>query len=360
MLKTICVEVIAGLIEHLGKSIFQFNNILIDSRKIEPGDAFIGIKGRNTDGNLYATEALKRGASFVVVDNDEIYRGLNGNKILVRDSFRALKSIGAFYLENYDGLTVAITGSAGKTSTKELLYTVLSRKFQVYRNYKNYNNALGLALCSANLDMGSDIAIFDCGTNGKGEILELSNYLLPDITIITNIGYSHIGHFGSLEEIAKEKLSIIEPLTVQELWINNSDYKKYNHLIDKLVHVKTFAYKKDLNANIYIDKLEYVNNKIHFNVCYKNRTRQYILNHFFTHLAYDALPAIALAIDMGIPEKLICESLAQYIPLSGRGCMINIDNITIVDDTYNASYDAIIASLNILSIRNEEKIVILG
>ena len=360
MLKSISVDALEGLINYNCDNLVQYSNIVIDSRIVKKGDVFIGLKGLHVDGNEYACEALKNGAISVIVDNEDVYEKLDNNKILVSDSFKTLKNIGEFNIKKFDGLIIAVTGSAGKTSTKELIYTILAEKYSVYKNFKNNNNALGLALNCANLELASDVAIFECGTNAKGEILELACYLLPEISVITNIGYSHIGRFGSQEALAEEKLSIIAPLSVRELWISTGDYIKYGHLIDKRINIKTFSHKPDNNANIYINKMEYKNNKIYFNVAYNNCLYRFRLNHFFKHFTCDALPAIALALEHGLTEDLINKGLSKFNPLTGRGQVKSLGNITVVDDTYNASYDSIIASINSLYLLDDKKIAILG
>lgn len=360
MLKNISVDALEGLINYNCDNLIQYNSIIIDSRIVKKGDVFVGLKGARVDGNEYACEALKNGASFVILDNEDVYKKLNNKKILVSDSFKTLKSIGAFNLKKFGGLTIAITGSAGKTSTKELIYTILTEKYSVYKSFKNNNNALGLALNCANLDLDSDIAVFECGTNAKGEIFELANYILPEISVITNIGHSHIGKFGSQEAIAEEKLSIIAPSSVHELWISTSDYIKYGHLIDKRINIKTFSHDYDERAKIFLNNMEYKNNRLYFNVAYNNRLYQFVLNHFFKHFVYDALPAIGLAFEQGLTEELINTGLSKFNPLTGRGHVKSLGNITVVDDTYNASYDSIISSIDSLNELSGRKIAILG
>jgi UDP-N-acetylmuramoyl-tripeptide--D-alanyl-D-alanine ligase len=360
ILKSIYVKNIDGLIDYRNDDSFNYNNMVIDSRILAKNDAFVGLKGIHVDGNEYALDALRKGASFIIVDDENVYRKLYSKKILVKDSLKALKNIGSLNINNFNGLKIAVTGSAGKTSTKELIHTILSEKYLVYKNFKNNNNALGLALNCANLDLNSDIAVFECGSNSKGEIKELSKYLLPHIAVITNIGYSHIGRFGSIEELAKEKLSITIPTSVKELWINLDEYSKYKHLIDKKINIKTFSYNPHKEAYICINKVELVDNEIHLEVLFNKMVYQFKLNHFFIHFAYDALPAIGIAFDHGLNESLINKGLLEFVPLTGRGQIISYKNLKIIDDTYNASYDSIIAALNSLSLLKGHKIAIIG
>jgi UDP-N-acetylmuramoyl-tripeptide--D-alanyl-D-alanine ligase len=360
MLKSLCLDRVDGLIDYNTEGLLSFNNIVIDSRIVSKNDAFVGLKGEHVDGNEYAFEAYKKGASFSVVDNREIYSKLIGNKVLVRDSFNALKSIGLINIRKFDGLIIAVTGSAGKTSTKELISIILAEKYKVYKSFKNNNNALGIALNCANLDLESDVAIFECGTNTQGEISALANYLLPRTVVITNIGYSHIGRFGTIEKLAEEKLSITSPLSVKELWINIDDYTKYRHLIDDRIDVKTFSYVKNGDAYLYINNIEQEEDKVSMSVVYKGSEYRFSLNHFFIHLAYDALPAIGIAFGHGLDSKLINKGLAQFEALAGRGQIISFKNLRIIDDTYNASYNSIVAAINSLSSLKGIKVAILG
>ena len=360
MLKSIYVENIDGLIDYRNNNYFNYNNMVIDSRILAKNDAFVGLRGIHVDGNKYALDALRKGASFIIVDDEDVYRKLNDKKILVKDSLKALRSVGTLNINNFNGLKIGVTGSTGKTSTKELIHTILSEKYLVYKSFKNNNNALGLALNCANLHLDSDVAVFECGTNSKGEIKELSEYLLPHIAVVTNIGYSHIGRFGSFEELAKEKLSIIMPSSVKELWLNLDDFSKYKHLINNKINIKTFSYKPHKDAYICINKLEFVDNKVHLEVLFNKRLYQFKLNHFFIHFAYDALPAIGIAFDQGVNESLINKGLLEFVPLTGRGQIIPYKNLKIIDDTYNASYDSIIAALNSLVLLKGFKIAILG
>ncbi len=202
----------------------------LDSRNANRHSMFVAINGENVDGNDYAQNALTlrkddtgatgaTGATVAIMDNPEKYDTVAGNKILVNSSEEFLKEYGRQRLQlfrkasNYHtgGLIVAITGSYGKTSSKDMAYTLLA-SLNPSKNLHNNNNALGVALTAANMDMTSQIALFEVGSNNPGEISQLSHYLQPHISIITSIGNAHVGNFGTVQDVANEKLSIIDAM----------------------------------------------------------------------------------------------------------------------------------------------------
>ncbi len=199
----------------------------LDSRNTSRYSMFIAIKGEKVDGNDYAQDALtlrkdatgSTGATVAIMDNPEKYSKVKGNKILVDSSAEFLKEYGRQRLQlfrkasNYHtgGLIVAITGSYAKTSSKDMAYTLL-QSLNPSKNMHNNNNALGVALTAANMDLTSQIALFEVGSNNPGEISQLSHYLQPHISIITSIGNAHVGNFGSVQKVADEKLSIIDAM----------------------------------------------------------------------------------------------------------------------------------------------------
>ena len=135
MLKRIYVDNIDGLIDYRNNNYFNYNNMVIDSRILAKNDAFVGLRGIHVDGNKYALDALRKGASFIIVDDEDVYRKLYDKKILVKDSLKALRSVGTLNINNFNGLKIGVTGSTGKTSTKELIHTILSEKYLVYNFY---------------------------------------------------------------------------------------------------------------------------------------------------------------------------------------------------------------------------------
>ena len=184
--------------------------IQLDSRQIKQGDIFVAIKGQKNDGNDYAIDALNNGASLAIVDNIKYVNSSNDKILYVKSSVEALKYLGQYYLINSNIQTlIGITGSCGKTTTRTWINDILSKNIETCSSIKNFNTIIGLPVCLSNIKSSTEIGIFEIGTNKTGEINELSAYLNPNIGIITNIYEAHIGMFNSIEELANEKISII-------------------------------------------------------------------------------------------------------------------------------------------------------
>ncbi|MDY6821574.1 MAG: UDP-N-acetylmuramoyl-tripeptide--D-alanyl-D-alanine ligase [Deferribacterota bacterium] len=358
----VLLEDIEGLITYNNlNNLLNYKKITMDSRCVEKNDVFVAIKGNRLNGNDFAVDALERGASFVILDDRDAYRKVNGAKILVEDSLRALKSIGKQKLKQYKGKIIAITGSAGKTTTKELLSLILGVKYRVYKSYKNYNNLLGTYLNAANLDIESDFAIFEIATNSFGEIEQLSNYIRPDLAIITNIGFSHIGNFKNEDLLAREKLSIAKPDSVKTLWTEYNLYKRYRELINKDLSIFTFT--NNYKDNAYIRLLDYYikENHISYLVNISDYTFDFSLRHIYKQFVFDSLAPIGIAFNNQINKKDINNALSCFKALDGRGDIIKSGGIKIIDDTYNASFDSIVTSIDSLDeIENVNKIFVLG
>jgi len=332
------------------KEIF-YNNISIDTRKMAEGDIFIGLKGEHFDGNVFAKDVSHK-ASLLILDNKDVYSSIDAPKILVKDTFQALKSIGKYNLENFKNRIVCITGSSGKTTTKKLVSDILSKRYSVFTAYKNFNNEIGVSLNAANLDEKSDYAVFEIGSNNIGEIDTLSKYLTPHICIITNIGKAHIGRFKSEKEIAQEKLSLLKNTTLRG-YINESCLK-YGYLLENIhIPLLTFGESKDNSA--VISNINRKGEKIVFDISYKGKNYTFILNHIFKHFAYNAAAAISLCLDEGVSISEIDEALQNFKPEEHRGNIIDCKVIKIIDDAYNCSFDSLILAIKNLSELNGEK-----
>ena len=190
----------------------QINGITIDSRKIEAGQLFIPFKGERTDGHQYVADAIKQGAAAAFWQKDVPNPPENLPLIFVDDSLKAIQALAKSYLRQLNVKVVGITGSNGKTSTKDITTSLLSLKYKVQKTEGNYNNHLGLPLTVLGLEEDTDIAVLEMGMSGRGEIDFLSRLAEPDIAVITNIGESHMQDLGSREGIAEAKLEILNGL----------------------------------------------------------------------------------------------------------------------------------------------------
>lgn len=197
----------------------NINKITIDTRKIEKNDCYIGIKGEKNDGNKFFMDAFEKGASLVILDNFEMTDEINdylvkNNKsiIVVENTIKALGDLAKYKRSLFYSPVVAITGSAGKTSTKDVIYSILKEKYKAHKTIGNQNNHLGLPLTILSLEEDNEVLVLEMGMNHLGEISYLTSIAKPDVAIITNVGTAHIGNLGSRENILKAKLEILEGL----------------------------------------------------------------------------------------------------------------------------------------------------
>ena len=311
-----------------------FNKIRTSSKEIEKGDLFLAIN----KGHDYIDEAIKNGAVAIISE-----KYLDIPSIKVDDSILALGQIAHYIRSLYNIPLIAITGSVGKTTTKELIYLVLSKKYKVLKSNKNQNNHIGLPLTLLNLDETYDIVVTELGMNHFNEISYLSKICNPDYAIITNIGTAHIGNLGSKKNILKAKLEILDGMNEKKLIINNED--KYLKKIKNTIKVDT----KSLNIkNIkygFIQEFDIEN--VHF-----------VFNSF-KHLLDDVYIAIKVGLLFNIDLNLISEAISEYQTMDGRLNIINKE-YKIIDDSYNSSYEALIGGLDILKNESNKKFIILG
>lgn len=319
---------------------FLINKFETNSKLINDGDVFIAInKGHN-----YINEAIENGAIAVITEDKKTYDCLTIN---VDSTTLALGKIASYLRSLYQMPLIAVTGSCGKTTTKELISTILSSKYNVLKSEKNKNNHIGLPLTLLNLDSSYDVVIAELGMNNKGEIEYLSNICKPDYGVITNIGTAHIGKLGGIKNIFKAKMEILSGMYGGYLIVNKND--KY---LKKVKYKNTIKVdKNDLNVkNIkyYFDRTEFDIDDIHFIF---NTPGVGVLNNLFI--------AIKIGLLFNIPLIDIRNSLDNFKNVDGRLNIINGD-YTIIDDSYNSSYEALVNSLGLLIGDDRYKIIILG
>lgn len=290
------------------------NKISTDSRSISNNDIFICINS----GYKYIEDAIKRGAICIICEKDI---DCNILTIKVDNTIKVLGIIAKYIRNKFKGSVIAITGSNGKTTTKELLSYVLSSKYKVLNNIGTSNNHIGVPNTILKLDNSYDYLVLELGTNHIGEIKYLSDIVNPDIALITNIGLSHIGNFKSIDNIFKEKMDIVKDNTI--LFVNGED-----------------KYLKNTNGiKVYSNEYKYKCSISHLQIDY---------NLVFKVCEY-------LNIDLNEVYKRV----KSFKNCSSRMEIINGSNITIIDDSYNASYESVISGLNSLT-KYKNKLIILG
>lgn len=333
----------------------EINGVCIDTRKITKGCLFICIKGERFDAHQFAREALEKGAAAVMIHrNIEV----DGNYVMVEDTSKALLALGGYYRSKFDLRLVGLTGSVGKTTTKEFLYLVLSEKYNTIKTQGNLNNEIGLPQMLFQIDAGTEAAVIEMGMNHFGEIHKLSLAAKPTMALITNIGTSHIENLGSREGILKAKLEILDGLEKGSTVILNGDN-------DLLSGVKNDAYNIVFfgvdNGDFRAENIIQTENETSFEISYYGKKQKIVIPTIGIHNVYNALAAFAVGYFLDIAPDLCAAGLNQYVPEGMRQKCVSRNGVTFIEDCYNASPDSMKAAISTLSnIKGNKKIAVLS
>jgi UDP-N-acetylmuramoyl-tripeptide--D-alanyl-D-alanine ligase len=319
--------------------------VSIDSRTLRRGSLFVALRGDRFDGHDFTAAALARGAAGLLVQAAPADPGTTA-VIVVPDTLQALQALAGHVRRASDAIVVAITGSAGKTTTKEIAADLLALRYRVFRSRGNFNNHIGLPLSLLELLAGPEIAVVELGMNHAGEIRTLIGLAAPQIRVWTNVGDAHLGQFGTVEAIARAKAEVLEAAEASTLIVANAD--------DPLVmaHVKTFSGRRltygesrgaDVRAEAVIDRgfdgtvaeVATPAGRLELSVPLPGRA----------HLS-NTLAAVAVAVELGVPIPGIEATVAALLPVTRRGASMRLASGTrVVDDSYNASPMAVAAAL---------------
>jgi alanine racemase len=341
------ITAMGAVTENYKQQKIPVKSVSTDTRSLKKGDIYIALKGNNFDGHDFVSIAQTKGACAVVCskDVDTVLPVLK-----VNDTLAALQKLAAYYRTKFNIPIIAVTGSNGKTTTKNMIATVLASKFRVFFTDKNYNNEIGLPKSMLELDDSYDVAVFEMGMNHLGEIETLSNIAKPDIAVITNIGKAHIGNLGSQENILKAKLEIISGLKKNGLLLLNAEdkflksVKLETHEIFFIVFVGDGGDPDGISAvNIQAD-----DNPSSFDVVYKGQTFPCSLPAIGKHNVTNALFALFCGVKLGIDITDAIEEIKRYTVSSMRTETAYVKGITIIKDYYNASPDSARAALEVL------------
>lgn len=341
-------------------------NYVIDSRIIEKGDFFVPIIGENNDGHDYILDTVKKGiiGFFINKSNKNkttiIDESIKLNKdiciVEVEDTFKALYNAGKVNREkNIDIPVVAITGSVGKTSTREMVSSVLKQKYNVLTTEKNYNSLIGVPIMALKIDK-QDICVLEAGIDHFNEMELLSNVLKPDVCVITNIGTAHIGTFKTSENILKEKIQITNHIKGKSKLIINED----NTYLSKIEDNVTYTVEKIGMDSV--SDINYNDEKIEFVTRIYGEKNKVQINALGNHNIYNSLVAIKVGEVFNLSKEEIVKGIAEYKNFSRRlEKKITKENIVLIDDTYNASIDSMKSGLITVNNMNaNRKIAVLG
>ncbi|KOR23960.1 UDP-N-acetylmuramoyl-tripeptide--D-alanyl-D-alanine ligase [Clostridium sp. L74] len=342
----------------------EYNSVSTDTRKIKKGDIFIALKGENFNGNNFVETAIEKGADLCIVselgfDKEKINK--SSYIVKVENTNKALLDLAKYYKSKLDIKVVAITGSTGKTSTKDLVAAVLSEKYKVFKTEGNFNNEIGLPLMIFKLDKSYDIAVLEMGMNHFNEIHNMAEAAKPDIAIITNIGISHIENLGSRENILKAKLEVTDFFDKDNALIINGD----NDLLSDFESDKYKVYKIgtenkfDFNGQNLILEEE----SIEFDILEQEKIayKGFNVNVPGKHNVLNSLTAIACAKILDMDYEDIQNGIKNLKATSMRLDIIRENGFTIINDCYNASPDSMKAAIDVMkNINGKRTIALLG
>ena len=332
--------------------------VVIDSRQVEEGYLFIAIKGERVDGHNFVDDVLNKGALAVVSEKE---LDIEKPYILVDSSTEALKDMAKFYRDNLDIKLIGITGSVGKTSTKEFIAAVLAEKYSVLKTEGNFNNEIGLPLTILKIRDHHEIAVIEMGISHFGDMKPLGIIANPDICVITNIGYCHLEHLKDRDGVLKEKTSMFDYAKENAEYILNFDDDKLATI--KEVKGKTPIFISYANKNTYAYVENTVDTGIEGTRCIINVNGDEVEVHVplpGKHMVLNALTACAIGSICGVSINEMKQGIEKLEPVGGRVNIIKTNKYTLIDDCYNANPVSMKASIDVLTYATGRKVAILG
>ncbi len=362
-----------GILHGDNRNTAEITGVELDSRKLQAGNLFIATKGERVDGHSFISQAFEKGCFGVVCE--ALPKVIEGPCILVEDSFLALQDIATYYREQLSVKVVGITGSVGKTSTKEVIASTLAEKYSVLKTEGNFNNEIGLPLTVLKIREEHEIAVLEMGINHFGEMHRLSRIAKPDVCVITNIGQCHLEYLGDRDGVLKAKTEMFDFMNPQGIvCLNGED--------DKLITVKNVHGKEPLffgkSENCHVRAVDVENYGLNGSkarvlehelssvipsqkeVCTSDKGWEIRIHVPGEHMVMNAMAATAVARTFGMKEEEIASGIAKTTSLGGRSNIIRDDIFTVIDDCYNANPVSMKAAIELLDTANTRKVAILG
>lgn len=365
-----------------GNDKLQIHAVSTNSKEVEEGTLFVPIVGERVDAHTFIPSVIEASAAAIIISKQIDLSGVKENQAIIQvaDTKEALQDLAAYYRDKFDIPVIGITGSVGKTTTKEMISAALETQYHVLKTAGNMNSQVGLPLTIFRIDHSHEVAVIEMGISEAGEMQKLARVAKPTHAVITNIGVSHIGQLGSRENIRKEKMNIVNEFGEGScLYVNGTDdmlmyilpFSENLKLSDKektqkydiidvsdttakslcRADVVTFGCNKD--CMYYATDITVSNGHTKFNLqntveevnCDDNQIELQVLGE---HNIYNALVAIAIANKLGIETSVAKQGLKGYQPLAMRGEIVKANGVTVIDDTYNASPDSMRGGINVL------------
>lgn len=326
-----------GEILHRGQ-VGYVNGVSTDTRSIQTGEVFIALIGENFNGHGFLKTACDKGATAVIISEADKAEGLDEavSVILVKNTHQALEDLAHFHRMRFQVPVIGVTGSNGKTTTKDMITALLSTRFHVCATQKNFNNEIGLSMTLLSMTEQTEVCVVEMGMRGFGQIAELCRIASPTIGVVTNVGTSHIGILGSQANIAKAKGELIEALPDTGIAVLNGDDSYVSAMGDSFSG-KTMTYGLEKHASVMGQDIHYDADQTRFTCKLFDEAFKVKLNVLGPHNVYDALAAITVARILGVDSRKMQKALADFKPIGQRQTILDIHGISIMDDSYNAN-----------------------
>ena len=336
----------------------EVSSVVIDSRKVEKDSLFIAIRGARVDGHMFIPQTIRDGALCAM--SEKRIENASYPYILVSSCEQALKDLAMHYRQSLNIRVVAVTGSVGKTSTKEMIASVLGKKYNVLKTAGNFNNEIGLPLTIFNIREEHEVAVLELGISNFGEMERLSKIARPDICVITNIGVAHLEFLKSREGILKAKTEIFKYMNPDGSIILNGDDDMLSS-VRPFNQIEPIFFGLQHNYPFFADQIQDLG--LHgTKACFHtpNTTFEAQISIPGEHMVYNALAGIAVGYAFNMTDEQIKAGIESLVPIAGRNNIIKTEHLTIIDDCYNANPASTKASLDVLAKANTRAVAILG
>jgi|TARA_B110000116_G_C16776471_1_gene556031 UDP-N-acetylmuramoyl-tripeptide--D-alanyl-D-alanine ligase len=338
----------------------NFDHVSTDSRAIKSGSLFVALRGDKFDGHNFLKQAQASGACAVVVDS--LCSDSAMPQLVVADTTRALGEISKLVREQFSGPLIAITGSCGKTTVKEMLAAILSRCGKIHATAGNFNNHIGVPLTLLQLSANDDYSVIEMGASSGGEIEYLTQLAQPNVALVNNIMPAHVEGFGSVDAIARAKAEIYQSLSGDGVAVINLDDRYANDMMCELPTKNHLTFSLfDQSACVHADNIQAQARGTHFTLCAAGAQCDIQLNVIGQHNLANALAAACCALAVGATLEHISKGLEQFKAVSGRLNIVRgVNNCTVIDDSYNANPGSVCAAIDAVKNIHGNKILVLG
>ena len=356
-LKTLTLSEAAKAVNGTTVGECNFTGVYTDSRKPVKGGLFISLEGDRFDGHDFIKNAYADGAAAVLCRKKcETELPV----IYVEDTKKALLALASYYRGLFDIPVVGLTGSVGKTTTKEMTALVMASEFNTIKTQGNLNNDIGMPLTLFNIEENTEAAVIEMGMNHKGEISTLTAVSRPVVSIISNVGVSHIENLGSRENILAAKLEILEGMKKGSALIINGDNDLLSTVENSDYDIVFFGIENE-KCQIKATDLEMTQNGTDCNILYENNKYKCFIPVAGVHNVYNALAAFTAGVKLGIAPEKAAAAISEYVPEGMRQRVVEKNGIVFIEDCYNASPDSVKAGINtLLTIKAQRHIAVLG